>query len=186
MRGSSSRCVAVLVEGHGRLLRWPAIFRLLFRATAEEEEAEIEFRPLRLVTASAIRDARRDRRLGDELDSGKRRTSMPASLPPISAFLTLSLTAQFATRENTLTGSFVPTRGRSNTEDKTPAVPQQGSPRPCLRPPSPYPHKRAHRRIAAPPGRLSGPDALGRFGLFGGRFVPETLMDALNQLAGCL
>ena len=31
---------------------------------------------------------------------------------------------------------------------------------------------------------LSGPDALGRFGSFGGRFVPETLMDALNQLAG--
>ena len=30
---------------------------------------------------------------------------------------------------------------------------------------------------------LSGPDALGRFGSFGGRFVPETLMDALNQLA---
>jgi tryptophan synthase beta chain len=28
-----------------------------------------------------------------------------------------------------------------------------------------------------------GPDALGRFGRFGGRFVPETLMDALNQLA---
>ncbi|WP_337174065.1 tryptophan synthase subunit beta [Paludisphaera sp.] len=28
-----------------------------------------------------------------------------------------------------------------------------------------------------------GPDALGRFGAFGGRFVPETLMDALNQLA---
>jgi tryptophan synthase beta chain len=27
------------------------------------------------------------------------------------------------------------------------------------------------------------PDALGRFGKFGGRFVPETLMDALNQLA---
>jgi tryptophan synthase beta chain len=27
------------------------------------------------------------------------------------------------------------------------------------------------------------PDALGRFGAFGGRFVPETLMDALNQLA---
>ncbi len=27
-----------------------------------------------------------------------------------------------------------------------------------------------------------GPDALGRFGSFGGRFVPETLMDALNQL----
>ncbi|MEO6810729.1 MAG: tryptophan synthase subunit beta, partial [Isosphaeraceae bacterium] len=26
------------------------------------------------------------------------------------------------------------------------------------------------------------PDALGRFGAFGGRFVPETLMDALNQL----
>ena len=27
------------------------------------------------------------------------------------------------------------------------------------------------------------PDHLGRFGAFGGRFVPETLMDALNQLA---
>src|SRR5271157_6567758 len=26
------------------------------------------------------------------------------------------------------------------------------------------------------------PDHLGRFGAFGGRFVPETLMDALNQL----
>jgi tryptophan synthase beta chain len=30
---------------------------------------------------------------------------------------------------------------------------------------------------------LQGPDALGRYGTFGGRFVPETLMDALNQLA---
>jgi tryptophan synthase beta chain len=29
----------------------------------------------------------------------------------------------------------------------------------------------------------AGPDALGRFGPFGGRFVPETLMDALDQLA---
>ena len=27
------------------------------------------------------------------------------------------------------------------------------------------------------------PDSLGRFGAFGGRFVPETLMDALNRLA---
>jgi tryptophan synthase beta chain len=27
------------------------------------------------------------------------------------------------------------------------------------------------------------PDTLGRFGIFGGRFVPETLMEALNQLA---
>src|SRR4051812_7674193 len=27
------------------------------------------------------------------------------------------------------------------------------------------------------------PDQLGRFGSFGGRFVPETLMDALNRLA---
>ena len=26
------------------------------------------------------------------------------------------------------------------------------------------------------------PDALGRFGAFGGRFVPETLIDALNVL----
>ena len=31
--------------------------------------------------------------------------------------------------------------------------------------------------------RFTGPDPLGRFGSFGGRFVPETLMDALNQLA---
>ena len=30
---------------------------------------------------------------------------------------------------------------------------------------------------------LQGPDVLGRYGSFGGRFVPETLMDALNQLA---
>jgi tryptophan synthase beta chain len=30
--------------------------------------------------------------------------------------------------------------------------------------------------------RVQGPDNLGRFGAFGGRFVPETLMDALNQL----
>jgi tryptophan synthase beta chain len=30
---------------------------------------------------------------------------------------------------------------------------------------------------------LRGPDALGRYGTFGGRFVPETLMDALNRLA---
>src|SRR3954452_14587912 len=30
--------------------------------------------------------------------------------------------------------------------------------------------------------RQQVPDALGRFGAFGGRFVPETLMDALNQL----
>jgi tryptophan synthase beta chain len=30
---------------------------------------------------------------------------------------------------------------------------------------------------------LHGPDALGRYGSFGGRFVPETLMEALNRLA---
>jgi tryptophan synthase beta chain len=30
---------------------------------------------------------------------------------------------------------------------------------------------------------IKGPDVLGRFGPFGGRFVPETLMSALNQLA---
>jgi tryptophan synthase beta chain len=37
----------------------------------------------------------------------------------------------------------------------------------------------------APPSGapIGGPDVLGRFGLFGGRFVPETLMSALNQLA---
>ena len=35
----------------------------------------------------------------------------------------------------------------------------------------------------AGPDLLSLPDALGRFGAFGGRFVPETLMDALNGLA---
>src|SRR3954470_15619651 len=33
------------------------------------------------------------------------------------------------------------------------------------------------------PSTTQVPDALGRFGTFGGRFVPETLMDALNQLA---
>jgi tryptophan synthase beta chain len=35
------------------------------------------------------------------------------------------------------------------------------------------------------PEQITGtsPDALGRFGAFGGRFVPETLMDALNRLA---
>ncbi len=32
-------------------------------------------------------------------------------------------------------------------------------------------------------GLFQGPDALGRYGSFGGRFVPETLMGALNQLA---
>ena len=30
---------------------------------------------------------------------------------------------------------------------------------------------------------MRGPDSLGRYGSFGGRFVPETLMEALNQLA---
>ena len=34
----------------------------------------------------------------------------------------------------------------------------------------------------APGSSVRGPDALGRFGSFGGRFVPETLMEALNQL----
>jgi len=36
------------------------------------------------------------------------------------------------------------------------------------------------------PGQTAGtqfPDALGRYGAFGGRFVPETLMDALNQMS---
>jgi tryptophan synthase beta chain len=33
-----------------------------------------------------------------------------------------------------------------------------------------------------PIGILRGPDALGRFGAFGGRFVPETLIDALEQV----
>jgi tryptophan synthase beta chain len=32
-------------------------------------------------------------------------------------------------------------------------------------------------------GLLQGPDPFGRYGSFGGRFVPETLMDALNHLA---
>ncbi|AMV36508.1 tryptophan synthase subunit beta [Planctomyces sp. SH-PL62] len=36
---------------------------------------------------------------------------------------------------------------------------------------------------SAPPTPRQTPDALGRFGEFGGRFVPETLMDALNQLS---
>ncbi len=33
---------------------------------------------------------------------------------------------------------------------------------------------------------ITGPDVLGRFGPFGGRFVPETLMNALNQLTAGL
>src|SRR4051812_45892744 len=36
---------------------------------------------------------------------------------------------------------------------------------------------------ASGPSARPVPDALGRFGEFGGRFVPETLMDALNRLA---
>ncbi|HEX8203096.1 MAG TPA: tryptophan synthase subunit beta [Isosphaeraceae bacterium] len=36
---------------------------------------------------------------------------------------------------------------------------------------------------AAGPATGPVPDALGRFGAFGGRYVPETLMDALNRLA---
>jgi tryptophan synthase beta chain len=39
--------------------------------------------------------------------------------------------------------------------------------------------------VSSAPGQATGPvpDALGRFGAFGGRYVPETLMDALNRLA---
>ncbi len=33
------------------------------------------------------------------------------------------------------------------------------------------------------PRPMDGPDALGRYGSFGGRFVPETLMESLNRLA---
>src|SRR3954463_13046520 len=35
---------------------------------------------------------------------------------------------------------------------------------------------------ASAPATGTFPDPLGRFGAFGGRFVPETLMDALNRL----
>ncbi|MHB1558294.1 MAG: tryptophan synthase subunit beta [Isosphaeraceae bacterium] len=42
----------------------------------------------------------------------------------------------------------------------------------------------AEAEAAGPCGaRFDGPDALGRYGSFGGRFVPETLMGALNRLA---
>ena len=41
----------------------------------------------------------------------------------------------------------------------------------------------ANVRSDGPQAATQLPDALGRFGAFGGRFVPETLMDALNQLA---
>ena len=37
--------------------------------------------------------------------------------------------------------------------------------------------------LPAPKASTQLPDALGRYGAFGGRFVPETLMDALNRLA---
>ena len=36
--------------------------------------------------------------------------------------------------------------------------------------------------LKGPAASTQLPDALGRFGTFGGRFVPETLMDALNQM----
>ncbi len=38
-------------------------------------------------------------------------------------------------------------------------------------------------KTAEAPTQAALPDALGRFGAFGGRFVPETLMDALNRLS---
>jgi len=38
-------------------------------------------------------------------------------------------------------------------------------------------------RLLSKPSLKQYPDRLGRYGAFGGRFVPETLMDALNQLA---
>jgi tryptophan synthase beta chain len=41
---------------------------------------------------------------------------------------------------------------------------------------------RADATASTTTGTDHGPDALGRFGAFGGRFVPETLMDALDQL----
>ncbi len=41
----------------------------------------------------------------------------------------------------------------------------------------------ANASADCPPVSTRYPDALGRFGAFGGRFVPETLMDALNQLS---
>ena len=41
--------------------------------------------------------------------------------------------------------------------------------------------------VTTPPGKARAstqlPDALGRYGAFGGRFVPETLMGALDRLA---
>src|SRR5438552_3165015 len=37
--------------------------------------------------------------------------------------------------------------------------------------------------MPAPP--VSQPDPRGRFGAYGGRYVPETLMDALRQLTAC-
>src|SRR5215210_4937951 len=47
------------------------------------------------------------------------------------------------------------------------------------------PEDRPIMPVSSAPGQATGPvpDALGRFGAFGGRYVPETLMDALNRLA---
>ena len=75
-------------------------------------------------------------------------------------------------------------RGRRENHESNPGQSHEGSPADV--------HARRHRtdarrvrpRLAVPVDRpVTGPDALGRFGSFGGRFVPETLMDALNQLA---
>ena len=53
----------------------------------------------------------------------------------------------------------------------------------CPRPSPQSPSRRVRPRPVSPDHPKHGPDALGRFGSFGGRFVPETLIDALNQLA---
>src|SRR5690242_560434 len=46
------------------------------------------------------------------------------------------------------------------------------------------PARSLHPERAAPPAYQHGayPDALGRYGAFGGRFVPESLMAALDEL----
>src|SRR5262249_8028969 len=99
------------------------------------------------------------------------------------------LTEPAPARENRGSGQFIP--GRPSplrldrpTDDSTPPTPDSTKDRLPMSLPS-----ATDATHDDPPATLSltrrfaGPDPLGRVGSFGGRVVPETLTDALNQLA---
>ena len=100
---------------------------------------------------------------------------------PIAA--TVPLTGPFAARENTadLAVRAVVANAASTAPSPEP-IPRRIACR-CPRRSRPDRPTTKRRRPCRSNRPLHGPDALGRFGSFGGRFVPETLMDALNQLA---